>query len=98
MLDHLKEAAFYTQRDCAGVSRNLKIIEATIERSRDRHSPAILTLLEARITACRAVLAELQSVLDQLSPELHADNEVLVSVLRTLSGANTRNKACLLSH
>lgn len=92
LLDHLKEAAFFANRDLVGMSRHLDKIEESIARGHDQHSPHIMTLLEARIATCRALLAELKQVQAQLSPELLTTHEKLVSILRSLSGCNTRSK------
>lgn len=74
------------------MSRHLDKIEESVERGRSHHSPQIMTLLDARITTCRFTLGELQVVLAQLSPEMLATHEKLVSILRSLSGCNTRSR------
>ncbi|KAI9717721.1 MAG: hypothetical protein M1828_007124 [Chrysothrix sp. TS-e1954] len=92
LLDHLKEAGFFASKDLDSLENQLQKIEDSIERGKSCHNPHILTLLEARIESCRVTLVELQSVLAQLSPELAPVHEKLVSILRSLSGLNTKSK------
>lgn len=77
-----------------GLDYRLGKITEIVERGRTHHSPHILLLLEARIATCRATLSELQQVLSRLSPELLETHEKLVSILRSLSGCNSRSKVC----
>jgi len=90
LLDHLREAGFFTSKDLKGITIQLESIRETLDRGKDTHSPHILTLLDARITVCQSTLAELQQSLSTLSPELMATHEKLVSILRTLSGCNMK--------
>lgn len=77
-----------------GADHRLDKIQESVERGKSHHSPHILLLLEARIQSCRSTLAELKRTLSQLSPELLETHEKLVSILRSLSGCNSRSKVC----
>ena len=66
----------------------------TVQRGKDTHSPHLLTLLANRLTTCRDMLEQLQVSLAGLSPELTPTHERLVSILRSISAANTRTKVC----
>ena len=92
LLDHLKEAGFYSPKDLESISNNLTKWRGTIERGRDTHAPHMLTLLEARIDVCEATLHELQESLSRLDPPMWNTYEKLVSILRSLSACNTRSK------
>ena len=91
LLDHLKEAAFFTDKDLTGIEHRLDKIEGSIERARAHHNPQIIVLLEAKIAACRANLVELRFIMEPIPKDLMATHEKLVSILRSLSGCNTRS-------
>lgn len=64
----------------------------TLDRCREAYSPALITLLESRIEQCQNLLDKLQNGLELLDPLLAPTHETLVSILRSLSAANTRSK------
>jgi hypothetical protein len=88
---------FYSQKDLEALAKNLADCTRYVERGRDKYSPHLLTLLEARIKVCEEVLADLQLNLSQLTPELTPMWEKLVSLLRSLAGCNARSKVGYLS-
>ncbi|KAF2117686.1 hypothetical protein BDV96DRAFT_570686 [Lophiotrema nucula] len=92
LLDHLKEATFYSPKDLESIGQRLSDCRRYIERGQDSYSPHLLTLLDARIAVCEKTLAELELTLSHLTPELIPKYDKLVSVLRTLSGCNVRTK------
>ncbi|XP_014550423.1 hypothetical protein COCVIDRAFT_31833 [Bipolaris victoriae FI3] len=92
LLDHLKEATFYSQKDLEALDKNLKDCRDYVERGKDQYSPHLLTLLDARIKVCEEILAELNLNLSELTPELIPKWEKLVSILRSTCGCNTRSK------
>ena len=92
LLDHLKEAGFYSPKDLESISHNLEQWEASVTQGQDAHSPHLLTLLEARIHVCQQTLVELRTSLSKLDPESMGTYEKLVSILRSLSACNTRSK------
>ncbi|KAL2051584.1 hypothetical protein ABVK25_008246 [Lepraria finkii] len=92
LLDHLKEAAFFSAKDLESASHTLDKMQDTVKRGKETYSQALLTLLENRIETCRSILAELQASLADLSPVLTPVHERLVSILRSISAANTRSK------
>lgn len=67
-------------------------MQQTLDRGKERSSHYLLTLLENRLKTCRLILDGLQSSLADLSPELTPIHERLVSILRSISAANTRQK------
>jgi hypothetical protein len=56
------------------------------------YSPKLITLLSNRIEVCQALLSNLQNRLDRLGGELPTIHEKLISILRSISLANTRSK------
>jgi hypothetical protein len=94
LLDHLKEAGFYSSKDLNSITKTLESTRETLERGRDTYSPALLTLLESRLEQCEASLETLQKGLAVLAPPLAQTHETLVSILRSTSAVNTRSKVC----
>ncbi|KAK4958190.1 hypothetical protein LTR10_004616 [Elasticomyces elasticus] len=92
LLDHLKEAGFYSPKDLESIQHHLEQWQDAVERGRDDHSPQLLTLLDARMALCRHIVGELQENLSKLDPEMMDIYERLVSILRSLSALNTRSK------
>ena len=92
LLDHLNEAAFFSAKDLESISHNLDKMQESVERGKDKHSPHLLTLLQNRMDICRNILAGLQQSLADLPPALTPIHERLVSILRSISAANTRSK------
>ncbi|KAK2797402.1 hypothetical protein FQN50_009203 [Emmonsiellopsis sp. PD_5] len=92
LLDHLKEAAFFSQKDLDSIEQTLDTMQGNLERGKETYSPDLLKLLEVRLESCRKRLAELQQDLSFLSTELAPTHETLVSILRSTSAANTRSK------
>ncbi|KAH8730165.1 hypothetical protein GQ44DRAFT_700948 [Phaeosphaeriaceae sp. PMI808] len=92
LVDHLKEATFYSLKDVEAVAKNLTDCRRYVERGQGQHSPHLLTLLDARIKVCEDIVVELQHHLSQLTPELTPKWDKLVSLLRSLAGCNARSK------
>ncbi|KAF2745706.1 hypothetical protein M011DRAFT_469369 [Sporormia fimetaria CBS 119925] len=91
LLDHLKEATFYSPKDLESIALRLQDCRRYIERGKGSYSSELLILLDARLKVCEERLAELQLSLSQLSDALRPKYEKLVSILRTLSAMNTRS-------
>ncbi|KAL2013969.1 hypothetical protein VTN00DRAFT_1494 [Thermoascus crustaceus] len=92
LLDHLEEAGFYSAKDLDSITKTLAGMRQTLDRCREAYSPALITLLESRIEQCQNLLDRLQNGLELLDPLLAPTHETLVSILRSLSAANTRSK------
>ncbi|MCJ1369505.1 hypothetical protein MMC20_000716 [Loxospora ochrophaea] len=92
LLDHLKEAAFFTAKDLESIDHTFDSMGQTLHRGTDTYSPHMIAILETRLDACHKTLAELKASLVSLSPELTPVHEKLVSILRSISAANTRSK------
>ncbi|XHG05327.1 hypothetical protein AWENTII_008559 [Aspergillus wentii] len=92
LLDHLEEAGFYSSKDLNSITKTLENMQETLERGRQTYSPALLTLLENRLTQCQLSLDKLQKGLSVLASDLVPTHETLVSILRSTSAVNTRSK------
>ncbi|KAF2848953.1 hypothetical protein T440DRAFT_469702 [Plenodomus tracheiphilus IPT5] len=92
LLDHLKEAMFYSSKDLEALDSNIKDCRRYVERGREDYSPHLLTLLDARIEVCEELMADLKLNLSGLTPELTPKWDKLVSILRSLAGCNARSK------
>ncbi|KAI9883609.1 MAG: hypothetical protein M1823_004624 [Watsoniomyces obsoletus] len=92
LLDHLVEATFYSAKDLESIGHTLDRIDKIVERGKDSYSPDVLKLLEARVQACRAVLSQLHNEIAKLSPQLAPVHEKLISILRCIAAANTRQQ------
>ncbi|KAL6703213.1 hypothetical protein ACN47E_010075 [Coniothyrium glycines] len=92
LLDHLKEAMFYSSKDLEALEENLRDCARYIDRGREDYSPHLLTLLDARVNVCLGILEELKLNLSGLTPELAPKWDKLVSILRSLAGCNAKSK------
>lgn len=97
LLDHLKEAGFYSPKDLESIAHHVDQWQASVDRGQDEHSESLLTLLSARIDVCKHTLEELQESLSKLDPQMMGTYDKLVSILRSLSACNTRSRVCLQS-
>jgi hypothetical protein len=92
LLDHLKEAGYYSPKDLTSLSQNLDKIQTSVDHGRDKHNQDILLLLQTRVDNCKLTLAELKQGLSTIPPDLMPTYEKLVSILRSLSGLNVNRK------
>ena len=97
LLDHLKEAGFYSPKDLEGLDKQIESLREILDRGKDTHSPHLLKLLENRLDNCQLILEDLKASIADLSPELHATYERLVSILRSMAAANTRYNVTILT-
>jgi hypothetical protein len=92
LLDHLKEAAFYSAKDLEAMAAKIQDLRAALQKCQVDYDPEIIELIERRIAICEGELEYLRSVLRHLTPELAEAWEKLVSILRRLSNLNTRSR------
>ena len=90
LLDHLKEAGFYAHKDIEGLDTVIDTLRESVLRGKEQYSEHLLSLLEVRLDACQVMLDELKAHVAKLSPQLSPTYEKLVSILRSMSAANTR--------
>jgi hypothetical protein len=95
LLDHLKEAGFYAQKDLEGLDRRIDDIRDSVTRGTGLYSEHLLILLNNRLDICQTVLDELKASLAPLPSQLAPTWEKLVSILRSMAAANTRTTVSL---
>lgn len=94
LLDHLTEANLFSAKDLESMSKILGQLSASVNEADQRHSPYLIKLLSRRVALCQASLAKLQKQLDSLDDALVTVHEKLISIIRSMSLANTKSKVC----
>jgi hypothetical protein len=94
LLDHLTEADLFTGKDLESIDHTLGKLTQNVESAKIDHSPYIITLVTKRVDLCRNSLSKLQRKLDRLEEPLPAFHGKLISILRSISLANTRSRVC----
>lgn len=94
LLDHLSEANLYSGKDLASMNKTLDMLEGIVSKAGHNNSPYLSELLGKRVELCKSRIAELQSRLDRLGEPLPHIHEKLISILRSMSLANTKAKVC----
>lgn len=94
LLDHLTEVDLYSAKDLVHLSSTLDNIRVIVKNAEESYSPKLITLLSNRIEVCRGLLSNLQGRLARLGGDLPTTYEKLISILRSISLANTRTKVC----
>lgn len=97
LLDHLTEANLFSAKDLDSMSKTLERLSDTVRDAESRHSPYLVELLAHRVELCKASLQNLQKKLDRLGDDLPTVHEKLISILRSMSLANTRSRVRFLS-
>ena len=92
LLDHLTEASLFSPKDLTSISNTLGRLEGVIQNTNSQHSPYLVELLANREELCKSSLANLRNQLDQLDEPLQAVYERLISIMRSMSLANTKSK------
>jgi hypothetical protein len=92
LLDHLTEARLFSPKDLTSISNTLGRLEGILKNADSQHSPYLVELLANREALCKSMLANLRSELDQLDEPLQAVYEKLISIMRSMSLANTKSK------
>ncbi|QSZ31709.1 hypothetical protein DSL72_001276 [Monilinia vaccinii-corymbosi] len=92
LLDHLTEVDLYCEKDLAHVSQTLERLGGIVKNANPSYSPRLLTLLGKRIEICQRSLKNLSKRLERISGELAPVYEKIISIMRSISLANTRSK------
>jgi len=96
LLDHLTEVGLYSAKDLDHISATLQNLRQIVQKAEASYSPKLITLLSNRLDVCQGLLTNLLSRLGRLSHDLPAIHEKLISILRSISLANTRSKVCVI--
>jgi len=92
LLDHLTEAGLFSAKDLESMSQTLNRLSGVMKSAELKHHPYLVELLANRVDLCKKSLANLQLKLDRLGEPLPAIHERLISILRSMSLANTKTK------
>lgn len=92
LLDHMTEVDLYSEKDLTHISHTLDRIREIVKNAEGDYSPKLIVLLRNRIEVCQTSLSNLQSRLNRLGEGLTVIHEKLISILRSISLANTRTK------
>jgi phosphoglycerate-specific signal transduction histidine kinase len=92
LLDHLIEVDIYSGKDLAHISQTLDRLREMVKAASTSHSENFITLLSNRIEVCQRSLITLDNRLARLSDDIMPTYEKLISILRSLSLANTKSK------
>jgi len=92
LLGHLVEVNLYSEKDLTHCSHTLERLRKNVQDAEAIYSPYFLTLLSNRIELCQGQLTDLQGRLGRLGGDLLSIHEKLISILRSISLANTKTK------
>lgn len=92
LLDHLTEVQLYSAKDLAHVAHTIENLSEIVNNSHGKYSPKLVTLLANRLDVCRELCSNLQQKLERLDPGLTEIHEKIISILRSISAANTKAK------
>lgn len=93
LLDHLTEADLYSAKDLNSIAHTLSQLDKIMTASNpSAHSPYIVELLANRLELCHSSLDNLKKRVDELQDPLQSMHERLISILRSMSLANTKAK------
>jgi hypothetical protein len=96
LLDHLTEVDLYSAKDLDHVSGTIQNLRQNVRNAEASYSPILLTLLSNRLDVCQSLLSNLLLRLGRLEDGLPEIHEKLISILRSISLANTRSKVCVM--
>lgn len=97
LLDHLAEVDLFSAKDLESMSETLKQVSGNVKTaaSSGDQSPYLIALLMNRLEYCQKSLINLQKRLEKYEEPLCGVHEKLISILRSISLANTKAKVCL---
>ncbi|KAK0652965.1 hypothetical protein B0T16DRAFT_490708 [Cercophora newfieldiana] len=92
LLDHLTESGLFSAKDLDSMWHTLSTLDDVLRNTDAKHSPYLVELLANRENLCKETLTELRTKLDRLAKPLRDVHEKLISILRSMSLANTKAK------
>lgn len=96
LLEHLTEVDLYSAKDLDHVTHTLASLRQVVETAEPSYPPTLITLLSNRLDVCQALSDNLVLRLDRLKGNLPKIHEKLISILRSMSLANTKAKVSSL--
>lgn len=91
LLDHLTESTLYSSKDLDHISSTLGNLRRIIGNAHS-HSEKLVTIISQRLAICSEMCNGLQQELHRLDSNLAKTREKLISILRSISLANTKSK------
>lgn len=95
LLEHFLEVDLYSSKDLEHVTQTLGRLREIVKKAGSSYSPKLLTLLSNRLDVCQDLLDKLLVRLARADSDLPGVHEKLISILRSMSLANTRAKVLL---
>lgn len=92
LLDHLTESRLFSGKDLDSMSHTISDLDRVLKNTNSLHSPYLVELLANRQELCKASLGHLRKELAELEEPLPSIHEKLISILRSMSLANTKAK------
>ncbi|CAG9947417.1 unnamed protein product [Clonostachys rosea f. rosea IK726] len=98
LLDHLTESDLYSAKDLESISSTLTKLATLLnepadgEDSEKQHWPYLVEMVKNRVELCQATTAKLQQRLERFGECLLSKHERIISILRSISLANTKSK------
>ena len=92
LLDHLTESALYSAKDLEHIAQTIDNLRNIVKNASANYSPKLITLLTNRLHVCQKSCSNLLQQLERLGPGLPSIHEKLISILRSISLANTKSK------
>jgi len=92
LLDHLIEVDLYSEKDLVHCTHTLEKLREIVKQADGSYHPKLLAMLSSRIELCQTSLTVLNNRLARLAPELRPIHEKLISILRSISLNNTKQK------
>jgi len=92
LLDHLTESRLFSGKDLDSMAHTLSTLDDVLSNTNEKHSPYMVELLGNREKLCKESLENLRAELATLARPLQEVHEKLISILRSMSSANTKAK------
>jgi hypothetical protein len=96
LLDHLTESRLFSGKDLDSMAHTLSTLDGILSNTNEKHSPYMVELLGNREKLCKESLENLRTELATLAAPLREVHEKLISILRSMSSANTKAKVGVL--
>ena len=90
LLDHLTEANLYSAKDLESIMHTLDKMSSIVQNTDSSDPPYLAELVGRRVEQCKESIKQLQEKVQMLEAPLPAIHEKLVSILRSMSLANTK--------
>ena len=95
LLQHFLEVDLYSSKDLEHVTHTIQRLRGIVKTAEadSSYSSKLISPLSSRLTICQGLLDQLIGRLGRLTHDLPKIHEKLISILRSISLANTRAKA-----